>query len=326
MYIIRLLNTCKEKIIKTNRMWIYLVGMSALLLPSVSMALPCSYSFHVSSTSSLNVDPSVSIGSVVGSAIGAFPVLPYDGCGGAGAGQIIGVGTPNGNVYPTTIPGVGYRAIILSNWTAPLSAGYWPTGMTASYPAWFGTGFPAGSLKIEFIKTGIIPAQGGTFGPTPIGYLMVNGQVGATFNLDTPMIINPVTNACTITQSAIPVNLDDVTTGQLTMPGNTAKDKPLTIPLSCSMPVNISLSFNGAMSDSTNGVFQNTNSANANSVGIQLLDSNNNPVKTGSGQYIPLGTVSGNLNYSMTARYYALTSNVAAGAVNAIAYASIVYN
>ena len=325
MRISNLTKYCQYTVNRLGSIWIYMAAAALLALPSVSMA--CSYSFHVTSVSSLDVDPSLPIGSPIGSAQASFPELPFNGCVGQGQGQIVGIGTPVGKVYPTTIQGVGYRAIILSNWAPPLSIDYWPTGTVGGpLTTWFSGGFPAGTLKIEFIKTGVIPAKGGTFGPTPIGYLMVGGYIGATFNLDAPMVVNPVTNACTITQSAITVNLDDVRAGQINVPGSTANEKLVNIPLSCSLPAAISLAFSGTVTDSTNAVFTNSNSGNASSVGIQLLDQYNNPVPTLAGQYVSLGTVNGTLNYPMTARYYSLRSNVDAGVVNTVINVAIVYN
>ncbi|HDR2407896.1 TPA: fimbrial protein, partial [Enterobacter asburiae] len=58
--------------------------------------------------------------------------------------------------------------------------------------------------------------------------------------------------------------------------------------------------------------------------GIQLLDKNNTPVEIGKATDV--GSVTGEYNYPMTARYYRLSNSVPPGEVNAIANVTIVYN
>ncbi|PWI80679.1 hypothetical protein DEO48_07455 [Enterobacter sp. CGMCC 5087] len=63
---------------------------------------------------------------------------------------------------------------------------------------------------------------------------------------------------------------------------------------------------------------------NGGQVGIQLLDKNNTPVEIGKSTNI--GSVTGEYNYPMTARYYRLSNNVPPDEVDAIANVSIIYN
>lgn len=232
-----------------------------------------------------------------------------------------GYGVPNGNLYPTSIPGISYRGSF-PGWSIYGLGGYWPTSAIQGISA--GNYVNAGSILIEFIKIG--PISAGTFGPATLEQGYEAGNPWYNIYMTNQVSILPAAPSCTVTQSAIPVQLDDVTTGQFTRVGQTLADKAFNIPLVCSTPANISLSFSGSMADNTNGVFQNTNGATAANIGIQLLDKNNNPISTTAGSRVAVGAVSGPLNYPMTARYYALTSNVPAGDVSAIAYATIIYN
>lgn len=323
----------KGKYHRINKCWdsMWLLAIFLFSNPILSAAADqCSYapgfSVYISAPPAISVDPSVSIGTRIGVASGSWPLRSVS-CSMAGYASIIGVGMPDGIIYPTSIPGVGYRARITSTWAAELTE-YWPT--TPFYGNFSTSGtFAGGTLNVEFIKTGPIPSAGGKFGPGKIGSEYISGQVSGdliAYYLSSPIIINPVTNACTVTSSTITVPLEDVNQSSFRNVGSTAKATPFNVPLNCSSPVNLSLSFSGNMAGVGQGVFKNTNSANASNIGIQLLDKNNNPITTAAGQYISVGIVSGFMNYPMTAQYYALTTNIPPGSVSAIAYATIVYN
>ncbi|MOA21262.1 Fimbrial protein [compost metagenome] len=113
---------------------------------------------------------------------------------------------------------------------------------------------------------------------------------------------------------------------QLSTSGSTSKDQLFYIPLTCNSNANVSLSFSGDMADSANAVFRNlSGSANANSVGVQILSSGR-PVPTAINTYLNLGQVNGSMSVPLTARYYALKSNAQVGAVSSVVTANIVYN
>ncbi|WP_337262916.1 MULTISPECIES: fimbrial protein [unclassified Serratia (in: enterobacteria)] len=187
----------------------------------------------------------------------------------------------------------------------------------------------AGNLTIEFIKTGPISSEGGTFGPGKLGSLYVsNANVAGDYviyYLSSAMTVKPTTPACTVTSSSITVPLPDTNQSALNTAGSTSGATSFTIPLRCTAATSLSLSFRGDMADSSKGVFKNTHSANAANVGIQILK-DGTPVPTATDSYVNIGSVNGSLNVPLTARYYALTPGVPAGAVSAMAYASIVYN
>lgn len=298
-------------------------GLLMLMVAPFAMA-ECPVMFNLTSAiPTVSISPELPLNTVLASTSVSFPIT-LNGCdfgSGNKTSTEYGVGTPVGNLYPTSIPGISYRGKLNAPWPG-YSNSWWPTSKTWN-GSWPGR-FAASTVTIEFVKTGPIPASGGTFGPGVIGNIYVDGSPDIILYLATPLIIKPVTPACTVTQSNIPVNLDDVTTARLSVINSTAGDKGFTIPLQCASSVSLSLSFSGTMASSNNTVFQNTNSSTAANVGFQLLDKNGNVVTTSN--YVPVGNVNGSFNYPMTARYYALTPNVPAGPVNAIAYASIIYN
>jgi type 1 fimbria pilin len=294
-----------------------------LLLSRVTYACTPSV-FVLAAPASLNINPTVAVGSVIGTTSMNF---------GSGSGttdcgvpynvpsatySLVGEGVPNGKLYPTSIPGISYRGKM--TWGSPFDP-YWPFTTTFSVQ---GAGITPGSVIIEFVKTGpILPGQ---MQPQMLGYVYINGAQFFSMSLGTPIIIVPTTPACTVTQSAITVNLDDVNSSQLATTGSTSKDKAFNIPLKCTTAAKISLAFSGNIADSSNAVFSNlSGSANAASVGIQIL-SGSTPVPTTAGNYLNLGSINGSISVPLIARYYALVNNPDGGGVSAIAYATIVYN
>ncbi len=311
-----------------------LAGLMALAATPAQAACPIIKPVHPPAT--LNVDPTLPIGSVIGSVgmqieatTGYCPELAI--LSGQTVTQVVqGEGIPNGNLYPTTIPGVAYRAKMSSggNWTPfpPFNNVYWPVSAPIQ---WImnaeGQDMGGGYFTLEFIKTGALSA-GGRFGPQKVGSIYVNGTEYRQFYMDGTLVLAPETPSCTITQSTIDVSLPDGNQATLNAVGKTTGETSFIIPLQCKSDVSLSLFFSGEMADSANAVFQNTQSSNATAVGIQILRGGA-PIPIGSGNAIKIGTVgSSGANPSFTARYYALQSSVPSGDVNAVAYATIVYN
>lgn len=282
---------------------------------------------NLSAPASINLDPSAAIGSVVASTSLSWPgfagdsdcLIPYGIS--SGVFTLVGEGTVSGNLYPTNIPGLSYRGRITSVWPSTFF-NYWPISVTqvvSNIP-----GVASGSVLVEFVKTG--PIGTGVFGPQIVMHASIQGVPWFELFLATPITIKPSISACTVTQSAITVNLDDTTTSQLKIVGNTSKDKAFNIPINCTSASNIALAFSGNVADYTNAVFSNlSGSTNSSSVGVQILkDGSSVPVIAGN--YLNLGQIQGATTVALTARYYALDNNADVGAVSAIAYATIVYN
>lgn len=291
----------------------------------------CPVISNITAPSTLDVNPALPVGSVIGTLYGTF--ASGSGCSTSfNYAQVHGIGDDNNNLYPTSIPGVAYRGMLTSGLGNILIQSilnrYWPAGVGFS-PNGTLSSFTGGNVKIEFVKTGPVPSSGGVLQPGTIGILYgMNGMTQFNmiiFNLVSPIIIAPTNPACTVTSANIIVPLNNVSQSTLSSAGVTAGDTDFTLPLQCDSSANISLQFSGDAANAANGVFKNTNSANANNVGIQLLK-DGQPVSITTGSYLAVGTVNGAVNFPMTARYYALTSGVPAGDVNAVAYATIIYN
>ncbi|PWI81531.1 hypothetical protein DEO48_03100 [Enterobacter sp. CGMCC 5087] len=281
--------------------------------------------------SPITITPEMEIGEVIGTTTSTFPRgSTTTGCtiaGTSGTVPINGTGIPNGNIYPTTIPGISYRAKMTAGWDITgINNAYWPTvGSYSGGPFTYGV-YNGGTFTIELIKTGTIPGNV-TWIPGVLGTIQVI-TTGKTFNLiefysNDPTPIKPLNPACRVTNAVIPVALEPVRSSLLKTTGSTAGEKSISIPLTCSMPVRISLGFEGDFADSENSVLINTGSdTNKNNVGVQVLDNAGNPLQA----LVNLGAVNGDINYDIKARYYALTDGVPAGDVSSKIYATIMYN
>ena len=277
------------------------------------------------------ITPEIQIGEVIGSTTSTFPDgNTTTGCwikGTSGKVPINGTGVPNGNLYPTTIPGISYRAKMTAGWMLPgIQNAYWP-----AVGSWSGGDFShgdynGGTFTIELIKTGAIPGNV-TWTPGVLGTIQAV-TLGKTYNFiefynNDPIPIKPLNPACKVTNAVIPVALEPVRSSLLKTTGSTAGEKSISIPLTCSMPVRVSLEFEGDFADSENSVLINTGSdTNKNNVGVQVLDNAGNPLQA----LVNLGAVNGDINYDIKARYYALTNGVPAGDVSSKIYATIMYN
>ncbi|MBN4802522.1 fimbrial protein [Enterobacter asburiae] len=298
-----------------------LVGVVPFISGNV-FAGECPYAVHVSYADSVKVDPSLPVGSVLGKMTLSWPLMGTTWkCVNAASGGTIkftGNGAPDGNLYPSGVPGIAYRGR-LPAWQSLGLGGYWP--ISGGYPYPVSNGVSGGSAEIEFIKTGAVGS--GTIGPQVMMYGTINNQAWFNIILDSAVPIEPADDACTITQSTIPVTLETVPSSVFAS-SVTAGDTGFSIPLNCTTPANVALSFSGDTVDAANGVFKNTSAITGGQVGIQLLDKNNTPVEIGKATDV--GSVTGEYNYPMTARYYRLSNSVPPGEVNAIANVTIVYN
>lgn len=313
---------CQSKSIRheSKKLGILSLLAGALFLVSHCVQAACPVVDNMTSVPELNMDPTLPVGAVLASTtvmwksdngsctLYAYPSQPIYG---TGAGTLIDASK---KLYATTIPGVAYR----TSWGG-MATPYSYNTNTSQTSTW-----GPGPILIEFIKTG--PVGAGTFGPQNLITETFGGQQFWVLNLATSIVIKPAAPACTVTNSAITETLADVSQATLNAVGKTAGDKTINIPLNCATATNISLIFSGNMADAANGVFKSTDAATANSVGIQLLDRNGTAIPTTPNSYVPVGSVTGAINYPMTARYYALSSTVPAGNVSAIAFATVVYN
>lgn len=118
----------------------------------------------------LKINPNVPIGGVMASGTyrtGSGP-LP-NGCTmyGPTTGYLTGVGTPNGNVYPTNLPYVGYKIMALGgNYiSSKFYNKYWPITVSTPEPYLVIGTVQSFNFKFELIKLGTITAD------TPLFFL-----------------------------------------------------------------------------------------------------------------------------------------------------------
>ncbi|MCS3601668.1 type 1 fimbria pilin [Buttiauxella sp. BIGb0471] len=302
-----------------------LVALFLIALTTGYTQAACPVIYNATPPADLNIDPSLPVGSVLATMQLSWPL--QNGCqvNGSGAGFHVGQygnGVPNGNLYPTGLAGVSYRGKI-EGW---YNSAYWPTVYDTSAVQM--TAIGSGTATIEFVKTG--PVEAGIL--PPMDYLRVqatdvSGTPDATMLIirtGVPIPVDPVINSCSATP-VVPVSLNTVLNDDLATVGATAGDKTFNINVTCTGPANISLMFTGDVVDSNNAVFRNSDAITGSTIGIQILN-NNSAVPIGAGRYMNLNVVNGTVSPTFTARYYAFAQPVIAGNVNAIAYATIVYN
>lgn len=282
----------------------------------------CPAVYYMTPPASININPTVAVGTVIGTSSLSWGMTPT--CNFSESSAIVwditGVGIPNGNLYPTGIAGISYRVhfnfddTTWNDWF-PITRNQYSSSATTLQP---------GSLTMQLVKTG--PIMGGTFPAQDIARMtsQASGYTPIYFRLSSPIIVQPVSPSCTAT-SVVPVALLPANKSSLLKMGDTVGDKNFNLSVTCLTATNISLAFSGNVVDTTNAVFKNTDATTGSSVGIQILR-NNNAVPLGTGNYIGLGVVNGNITPQFTARYYALNSSVVEGNVSSVAFATIVYN
>ncbi|SUW63737.1 fimbrial-like adhesin protein SfmF [Buttiauxella agrestis] len=318
----------KEPKKNTSLLMIGLCIVGLFFIKNVQAACPAKA--YLQPPASINLDPTLPIGSVIGTTTMSFPTTTYSSwsCTGTSAGTITtkwaGIGTAQNNLFPTQMPGVAYRVSFSGGaWFGLFGAAYFTLSDTSNY-AGGTTGLSGAVLKFEFIKTAPITSTGAIPAQDMVDYTE-NSRVMVKIILNGPIPVIPINTTCNTSTPVVTVPLDTVTASDFSQVGDTAKDKPFSIKLSCPTSMNIALSFNGDVINSSQAVFKNTDSATGSSVGIQILK-DGNPVPNGSGNFINIGQVSDEVTMDFIARYYALISSVQIGNVTAIANASIVYN
>lgn len=288
------------------------------MLPTKAMAFSCpTYTIYASVPSEVTLNPSVGVGGVLASFYVSWSQFNYSCAGIFKEVRGVGAGSPSGNLYSTGISGISYRI-------HDGNGGYFP--FYAKIFTAIG-GVAAGSTTVDLIKSSTTISSGtwGSSGRLLSQTIYTNLFSTLTYNLVFNQSINLKIPTCTITQANIPVSLNEAETRQLAKRGNTANEKSFLIPINCPVARSLSLEFSGTMADSYNGVFKNqrSESPNASTLGMQILRGGT-PVKLGTKYNI--GVIHGSANIGMSARYYAIADNVAAGPVSSVAYATIIYN
>ncbi|CAI1999254.1 fimbrial protein [Serratia fonticola] len=311
--------------LKMNRKFVMLSGLLLTGVLTVGEAnAECPIIAGVPVPTSINVDPTVPVGTTMATTTFSWNTITKAGCSFPetyATYTLNGMGTPTGNLYPTSIPGLAYRGKITG----------WPSGFLSFWPVtvpnWIVAakdGVAGGSVIVEFVKTG--PLQPGIFAPQVIMVAQIAGRPWFNVQTEGSIIIKPTVPACNTSTPTISVPLNPISPTDLPRVGATAGSKDFAIKLSCGAPANISLNFSGDVVDASQAVFRNTDATTGSSVAVQILK-DSNPVPVGAGNNINIGAaVSNEITTQFTARYYAMTNNAQVGDVSSVVTANIVYN
>lgn len=226
-------------------------------------------------------------------------------------------GSPaTGHIYPTNLRGVGVRISVWSGgnqqaWASGMAAGQLlPFVQTANLqsvmPQSAATVDTSGlMIKVELIKTDssrdvgpltfsgdllTLTAAGGSGGPTVLTRINLTG----TSNVRT----------CAVVGSNIAVNMGTLDTGQLNRDG-ASRDVPLSIQLMCQNRPKVSVQFDESTAeDATAGVVSLLRSSGrAQGVGVQLRDTNGQPVPLGRPVFMGTPASDGAYSLNFRARY-----------------------
>lgn len=281
------------------------------------------------SPATVTIDPNAAVGTVLATSSLANP-SPNSSQVTCGNTTTIGVinasgnGQPSGGstIYPTSVAGVGYRLL------HPDSSYYLPPWGFDTIDS--GTFTLSVGTVLQLVKTGPI-SGGSTLSSGTLGYWQFGGRF-SNFNAETFALANNVKfvqPTCTVNTTSIAVTLPTVSNTALNATGQTAGSTAFNVGLSCTAAAagqNIAIEFDPSVASSGNptGVLSLNSKSTAKNLGVQLIDSNFQPLTLGT----PLAagtTPSGNYNLTYYARYYALSTGVTAGSVSASATFTISY-
>jgi type 1 fimbria pilin len=227
------------------------------------------------------------------------------------------------NIMATSIPGLGIR-VSLSTADGDIYAG---TSYIPSFTTAF-SGIPAGSWKVEVIKTGALGS-----GSLPTGTTLAkmtftdpdnNLHTLLTLNLAGGSSVAPST--CTLSKTSINVPLGNISVTKFSKIGSTAGDKSFDVGLNCDKNARIYVSLTGTQNKDTTekSVLALTGSGNAQGIGVQLLYGGS-PLTLGSSLSLKTSTAGGVETLPFTARYYQTQSAVIAGTGNSTATLTFTY-
>ena len=297
--------------------------LGALLLPAGARA-DCTY---ISGTGPTNVTfnvPSpltIPITAPVGTVLYTTPLVspaapPTMACSGTtyyGVVDALGATPATGvNVYPTNIPGIGYK-LTHGNLTTFMYPYPCCTLAPGNYSFSIGT-------SLQLVKTGPI-ASGQSLPSGPLGYWQYDSnQRPEAFTLASPVTI---IEACSVNTTPLNVTLPSISTSALPAIGSTAGTTGFAISLTCSSGAILSIQFDYAgTSSGITGVLTKT-AGTSSGVGVRMLDTNSNPVTFGTPATVG-STVNGQMNLPYYAQYYR-TGAVTAGTLTASATFTLSY-
>jgi type 1 fimbria pilin len=222
----------------------------------------------------------------------------------------------SGNVFPTNVPGVGFRIARPNN----LSLGDYPFGTPGRTTTDLGIGSSTMGYQysVVFVKTGDI--TGGTVNSGAVAYWDVGNVHGITFMLSSPVtFVGASTCAVNPNSINVPVMLPSITTFMLPSVGSVNGRTPFNLSLDCTgagRAVSVRLDYNGTNTNLP-GVLNSTGTAV--DVGVQLLDQNAQPVSYGVVVAKGSSSQQGIMNIPFYAQYYRTGPNLMAGTVRSSA-------
>ena len=272
------------------------------------------------------IDPNAAVGTVLAST-SQFTPTPISSMNCSFGKTTFGVnnliaGTPGSNtpIFPTNVPGVGYRI------THPDTSNYLVPYPFDSYQV---TSFLGQEVELsvtsglELVKTGPI-ANGATLNATTLGNWQYGNIIAEIFKLSRSVTLTYP--ACTVNNNAINVVLPTVSTTAFNGVGTTAGGTPFNISLTCSAGSTLLIEFDTANQSSVaNSVISNaTGNGRAKNIGVQLINQSFVPITFGTPAIVGT-TPTGPYNLTYYARYYQTANNPTAGTVSTTATFTLTY-
>ncbi|CAI0832372.1 Type-1A pilin [Serratia quinivorans] len=227
------------------------------------------------------------------------------------------------NIMATPIAGLGIRVSLLTS-DGDIYAG---TSYIPSFTTAF-NGIPAGSWKVEAIKTGTLDS-----GSLPAGTTLAKMTIIDPDNISHTLLTlnlaggsSVASSTCTLSSTSISVPIGNIAGTKFSKIGSTAGDKSFDIGLKCDKNANINVSMTGTQNKDTaeKSVLALTTGGNAQGIGVQLLYGGT-PLTLGSNLALKTASSGGAETLPFTARYYQTQSTVIAGTANATATLTFTY-
>jgi type 1 fimbria pilin len=328
-----------------------MLALLVILLPHSSKASvycsvysPYQNSFAPPNAKDMNLN--VATGGVIWSGTFGVPAtfkVVY-GCNNGAFAFYYGVGTAVNGVYPTGVPGIGYR---IHYQVAPGTCGtaMWPTNCWFNNPG--SGGVAAHTLAISFIKTGPISrgTLSGLFGSADFRDTVVSPPSTAYLQYSWlgKSIIEPPAPTCAVNTSSInqSVALGSYRTTDFANVGSMTPAKDFAIQFNCSggdagtvRDIYLTLTDSTVPSNRTN-ILNLTPSSTTSGLGVRIERSGGTPVSFGAdsaaignpGQWLAGTVAQGTSTYSVPLRArFIRTGSVRPGSANAIATFTVAYN
>ena len=233
------------------------------------------------------------------------------------------------NVRRTNIPGIGIRWSNLNEFTGTTSI--WSrkslndgTGARGIKP----TGGTLFTDTFELIKLSAVTSTVSPSWVLDYSYKNLNNVGKGKLYSNTATSRNMQVVACSVRQTAIPINMGAVKITEFSGVGSTVREKPIEIPLDCDANTKVNVTLEGVRHNSgAAGVLALSPSASqvvATGVGLQLLY-NNKAVTFGTPIAAGVASNDGAYTVPLVARYYQTANTITEGQANSTATFTMSY-